>query len=146
LDGINGLNANLSPAEWEKVAARVHPNHRLFVGPWVDAWARNLLPRGDWLGPLLFATPRDGSRELPAAVPFAVQRLWIFRIHALAGYWFPLRVIPAVHGREQEAATALAAILSTIGGVGFRFGPVERGDATSSSCICLRRWKSFAAI
>jgi hypothetical protein len=130
------LDDNVPPAVWQEVASRVDPNHQLLTGPWLEAWARHLVPRGDWLDPVRYAVARDEAREILAVVPFAVQKVAIFRFQSLAGYYFPFRCLPVARGREKEAAIALSSILDRIpSGLGFRFGPVERNDASVAALV-----------
>lgn len=123
------IEIDLPPSAWEEISTRIDPDHRLLTGPWFDAWARHLLPRGGWQGPVRYAVARDAAEELLALIPLATQKVSIFRLQSLAGYYFPLRAFPVACEREDEAAEAFAGILAqSSAAIGFRFGPVERGD------------------
>lgn len=132
----SGGPALISDEELFQAGAGAWPTHQLkdqaFCSPKsLRAWAQAFLPGRGWSGPLSHVVSREHG-AIQAFVPFAKQKIALFSIHSLAGYYWPFRTlfVAAQQAPGLAAAEALGRELAAHPpGAVLRFGPVSSRDA-----------------
>lgn len=117
-------------AEWEALLNHVRPGNRFLAPAWFKGWESAHCNAGNWQGPARYVTVRlDG--QLAGVLPFATQRVSVFRFLSAGGWHLPFRAFPV---REDAGDRVLDLMLQRIrrvrGIVGFRVGPLGKKSPT----------------
>lgn len=120
------LEDALDDADWSDLEGRLRPEIRFLAAGWWQAWAKALLPHGNWRGPLRLLVARDHQGVVQAVLPLAEQIMAGITVQSLAGGYTPFRTLLIAETAPDDTAEALVAFLAEeIKPKAFRFGPVE---------------------
>ncbi|MGI9501674.1 MAG: GNAT family N-acetyltransferase [Geminicoccaceae bacterium] len=120
------LEDALDDADWSDLEGRLRPEIRFLAAGWWQAWAKALLPHGNWRGPLRLLVARDHQGVVQAVLPLAEQIMAGITVQSLAGGYAPFRTLLIAETAPDDTAEALVAFLAEeIKPKAFRFGPVE---------------------
>ena len=124
------IDGEPDPTEWRALLSAIKPGNQFLSPAWFESWESAYVDTGNWKGPARYMTVRLDGR-LAGVLPFAQQKVSVFRFLSAGGYHMPFREFPVNLDDKDRILDAMLRRLRRIRGVvGFRVGPLEGRSST----------------
>lgn len=128
--------SEVSDSCWNEILERTRPEYRFLSRAWFEAWSEGYLPTPSLQGPVRYLLCTAQNDSPMGVFPYAEWHKLGITVWSLAGYYYPLRSVPAAVSAYQHVADAMAKAIDEADSVSaVKLGPVEDGDPTVTALI-----------